>query len=61
MWPDVEKGSLVWEHLGFKSPTEVISVRCADYPYKSGNDIAQITVRMHSVQVYLNLISKFMV
>uniref|UniRef100_A0A0K0DN14 Large ribosomal subunit protein mL45 n=1 Tax=Angiostrongylus cantonensis TaxID=6313 RepID=A0A0K0DN14_ANGCA len=28
----------------------VVSVRCADHPYKSGNDIAQITVRMHTKQ-----------
>ncbi|VDM63474.1 unnamed protein product [Angiostrongylus costaricensis] len=28
----------------------VVSVRCADHPYKSGNDIAQITVRMRTKQ-----------
>ncbi|KAI6177195.1 putative 39S ribosomal protein L45, mitochondrial [Aphelenchoides bicaudatus] len=52
MWPDVERGSLVWEHCEFKSPSKVLNVRCADYPYKSGNDIAQVVVRMHSVQKY---------
>jgi len=52
MWPDMERGSLVWEHCEFKSPSKALSVRCTDYPYKSGNDIAQITVRIHSIQKY---------
>jgi len=52
MWTDVERGSLVWEHCGFKSPSKALSARCADYPYKSGNDIAQIMVRIHSLQKY---------
>jgi hypothetical protein len=51
MWPDVERGTLQWELCEFKSPTKVLNVRCADYPHKSGNDIAQVMVRMHSVQV----------
>jgi hypothetical protein len=51
MWPDVETGTLVWKDCEFISPSKVVSVRCGDQPYKSGNDIAQITVRMHTKQV----------
>jgi len=51
MWPDVERGTLFFELIGFKK-SKVVVVRVADYPYKSGNDIAQVTVRMHSVQKY---------
>lgn len=59
MWPDVTKHSISWELIRFNEPSEVISVRCTDNPSGSGNDIAQVTVRMHSNQVsfikfYLN-------
>jgi large subunit ribosomal protein L45 len=50
MWPDVEKGSVFWELVRFTEPTQVISVRCGDNPHKSGNDIAQVIARIHSVQ-----------
>lgn len=40
-----------WELVEFNEPSRVISVRCFDSPAKSGNDIAQLTVRMHSTQV----------
>uniref|UniRef100_A0A1I8A289 Large ribosomal subunit protein mL45 n=1 Tax=Steinernema glaseri TaxID=37863 RepID=A0A1I8A289_9BILA len=50
MWPDVENGSIVWEMVGQNEPSKVVSVRCADSPYKSGNDIAQLTVRMNTKQ-----------
>ncbi|KJH48330.1 Tim44-like domain protein [Dictyocaulus viviparus] len=50
MWPDVENGSVVWDLVERLEPSTVVSVRCLDYPYKSGNDIAQLTVRMHSKQ-----------
>lgn len=52
MWPDVEKNNISWELIRFNEPSEVVSVRCADNPSKSGNDIAQLTVRMHSTQVF---------
>ncbi|KHN80297.1 putative 39S ribosomal protein L45, mitochondrial [Toxocara canis] len=50
MWPDVENGSVVWEMVEQKEPSRVVAIRCADNPYKSGNDIAQVTVRMNTVQ-----------
>ncbi|CAJ0596763.1 unnamed protein product [Cylicocyclus nassatus] len=50
MWPDVEHGSIVWELVERLEPSTVVSVRCGDQPYKSGNDIAQLTVRMHTKQ-----------
>uniref|UniRef100_A0A1I7XS43 26S proteasome complex subunit dss-1 n=1 Tax=Heterorhabditis bacteriophora TaxID=37862 RepID=A0A1I7XS43_HETBA len=50
MWPDVEEGSISWELIEHLEPSKVITIRCADYPHKSGNDIAQITVRMHTKQ-----------
>uniref|UniRef100_A0A915BE17 Large ribosomal subunit protein mL45 n=1 Tax=Parascaris univalens TaxID=6257 RepID=A0A915BE17_PARUN len=50
MWPDVENGSVVWEMVEQKEPSRVVAIRCSDSPYKSGNDIAQLTVRMHTVQ-----------
>ncbi|VDL74761.1 unnamed protein product [Nippostrongylus brasiliensis] len=50
MWPDVENGSIVWELVERLEPSTVVSVRCGDNPYKSGNDIAQLTVRMHTKQ-----------
>uniref|UniRef100_A0AC34QLI3 Tim44-like domain-containing protein n=1 Tax=Panagrolaimus sp. JU765 TaxID=591449 RepID=A0AC34QLI3_9BILA len=50
MWPDVENGSIFWELVRFNEPSKVVSVRCADNPHKSGNDIAQLTVRMNSTQ-----------
>ncbi|KIH50909.1 Tim44-like domain protein, partial [Ancylostoma duodenale] len=50
MWPDVENGSIVWELVERLEPSTVVSVRCGDQPYKSGNDIAQLTVRMHTKQ-----------
>ncbi|KAJ1351728.1 hypothetical protein KIN20_007853 [Parelaphostrongylus tenuis] len=50
MWPDVENGSVVWDLIERLEPSRVVSVRCSDHPYKSGNDIAQITVRMHTKQ-----------
>lgn len=61
MWPDVENGSVVWEMVEQKEPSRVVAIRCSDSPYKSGNDIAQLTVRMHTVQVgfYLNRLKKF--
>ncbi|PIO61898.1 hypothetical protein TELCIR_16561, partial [Teladorsagia circumcincta] len=51
MWPDVENGSIQWELVERLEPSTVVSVRCGDNPYKSGNDIAQLTVRMHTKQV----------
>ncbi|KAK6022111.1 DSS1/SEM1 family protein [Ostertagia ostertagi] len=50
MWPDVENGSIQWELVERLEPSTVVSVRCGDNPYKSGNDIAQVTVRMHTKQ-----------
>ncbi|MFH4979587.1 hypothetical protein AB6A40_006296 [Gnathostoma spinigerum] len=50
MWPDVEKGSIAWEMVDILEPSVVVSLRCIDYPSGSGNDIAQITVRMHTKQ-----------
>lgn len=50
MWPDVEKGSVMWDLIEHVEPSKVISIRCVDIPMKSGNDIAQLTVRMHTVQ-----------
>jgi len=50
LWPDVRHGSVNWELLKFNDPSRVVSVRCADNPHKSGNDIAQVIVRMHSTQ-----------
>ncbi|VDK52187.1 unnamed protein product [Anisakis simplex] len=50
MWPDVENGSVVWEMVERLEPSKVVAIRCADNPYKSGNDIAQLIVRMHSLQ-----------
>ncbi|GMS89290.1 hypothetical protein PENTCL1PPCAC_11465, partial [Pristionchus entomophagus] len=51
MWPDVAEGSIVWRLVDKVEPSKVVSVRCSDHPYKSGNDIAQITVRMHLKQI----------
>lgn len=53
MWPDVESGSVIWELVEHIEPSRVVSVRCADFPNKSGNDIAQIIVRMHTMQVLI--------
>uniref|UniRef100_A0A1I7V4E6 Large ribosomal subunit protein mL45 n=2 Tax=Caenorhabditis tropicalis TaxID=1561998 RepID=A0A1I7V4E6_9PELO len=50
MWPDVENGSVRFELLEVVEPSRVVAVRCFDNPPKSGNDIAQITVRMHTKQ-----------
>ncbi|VDK61972.1 unnamed protein product [Onchocerca ochengi] len=50
MWPDVETGSVIWELMKHIEPSRVVSVRCADFPHQSGNDIAQIIVRMHTMQ-----------
>uniref|UniRef100_A0AC34F1T9 Tim44-like domain-containing protein n=1 Tax=Panagrolaimus sp. ES5 TaxID=591445 RepID=A0AC34F1T9_9BILA len=50
MWPDVENGSVRWELIKFNEPTKVVSVRCADNPSRSGNDIAQVIARIHSTQ-----------
>jgi len=47
----VERGTLRWEHIRFNEPSVVVSVRVTDMPPKSGNDIAQIAVRMHTTQV----------
>lgn len=52
MWPDAIKHTISWELIRFNQPSQVICVRCSDNPSKSGNDIAQVTVRMHSNQVY---------
>lgn len=51
MWPDVQNGSVVWELVERIEPSKVVAIRCADVPLKSGNDIAQLTVRMHTKQV----------
>ncbi len=51
MWRDVERGSIVWEKVKTLSPSKMVSVSCQDYPTKSGNDFAQITVRLHNLQV----------
>ncbi|GMT19116.1 hypothetical protein PFISCL1PPCAC_10413 [Pristionchus fissidentatus] len=51
MWPDVAEGSIVWRMVERVEPSKVVAVRCSDHPYKSGNDIAQITVRMHLKQI----------
>lgn len=57
MWKDVENGSIIWKLVDWVEPSRVVSVRCGDQPYQSGNDIAQVMVRMHSKQVYsLNLL-----
>ncbi|MCP9259354.1 putative 39S ribosomal protein L45, mitochondrial [Dirofilaria immitis] len=50
MWPDVESGSIIWELMKYIEPSRVVSIRCADFPHQSGNDIAQIIVRMHTMQ-----------
>ncbi|CAB3402288.1 unnamed protein product [Caenorhabditis bovis] len=50
MWPDVENGSVRFELVDVIEPSKVVAVRCFDNPPKSGNDIAQITVRMHTKQ-----------
>ncbi|CAJ0937523.1 unnamed protein product, partial [Mesorhabditis belari] len=50
MWPDVDEGSIKWELVEVLEPHQVVSVRCSDMPYQSGNDIAQVTVRMHTKQ-----------
>ncbi|CAI2349619.1 unnamed protein product [Caenorhabditis sp. 36 PRJEB53466] len=50
MWPDVENGSVRFELLEVLEPSRVVAVRCFDNPPKSGNDIAQITVRMNTRQ-----------
>ncbi|CAP33598.1 Protein CBR-MRPL-45 [Caenorhabditis briggsae] len=50
MWPDVENGSVRFELVSIVEPSRVVAVRCFDNPPKSGNDIAQITVRMHTRQ-----------
>lgn len=50
MWPDVEEGSVVWELIRFNEPSKVLSVRCSDNPSKSGNDIAQLIVKINSTQ-----------
>lgn len=50
MWPDVENGSVRFELHSVVEPSRVVAVRCFDNPPKSGNDIAQITVRMHTKQ-----------
>lgn len=50
MWHDVEEGSIVWEMVERLSPSKVITVRCMDNPIDTGNDIAQLTVRMHTLQ-----------
>ncbi|KAI6201352.1 Tim44 domain-containing protein [Aphelenchoides besseyi] len=52
LWPDVEKGSMVWKLCEFVEPSKVVAVRCGDYPQDSGNDIAQVTVRMHTEQIF---------
>eukprot|EP00080_Pristionchus_pacificus_P010107 PDM70127.1 mrpl-45 [Pristionchus pacificus] len=51
MWPDVSEGSIMWRLVERIEPSRVVSVRVTDNPYKSGNDIAQITVRMHLKQI----------
>ncbi|VDN32952.1 unnamed protein product [Gongylonema pulchrum] len=50
MWPDVECGSVVWDLVSHIEPSRVVSVRCTDFPHQSGNDIAQIIVRMNTMQ-----------
>uniref|UniRef100_A0A7E4W095 Large ribosomal subunit protein mL45 n=1 Tax=Panagrellus redivivus TaxID=6233 RepID=A0A7E4W095_PANRE len=50
MWPDVAQGSVFWELVRFNEPSIVVSTRCADNPHKSGNDIAQLIVRINSTQ-----------
>lgn len=51
MWPDVSEGSIVWKLVEKVEPSRVVSVRCGDFPPQSGNDIAQIIVRMHLKQI----------
>ncbi|GMR57197.1 hypothetical protein PMAYCL1PPCAC_27392, partial [Pristionchus mayeri] len=51
MWPDVANGNIVWKLVERVKKSEVVNVRCQDIPEKSGNDIAQITVRMHLKQI----------
>uniref|UniRef100_A0A0N5BMR1 Large ribosomal subunit protein mL45 n=1 Tax=Strongyloides papillosus TaxID=174720 RepID=A0A0N5BMR1_STREA len=50
LWPDVEKGGIYFEFLGETAPPKVVSVRCADNPAKSGNSIAQITLKLCTKQ-----------
>uniref|UniRef100_A0AC35TUW1 Tim44 domain-containing protein n=1 Tax=Rhabditophanes sp. KR3021 TaxID=114890 RepID=A0AC35TUW1_9BILA len=50
MWPDVENGSIYWEFVEETATPEVVSIRCGDNPYNSGNAIAQIIVKMCSKQ-----------
>uniref|UniRef100_A0A914P964 Uncharacterized protein n=1 Tax=Panagrolaimus davidi TaxID=227884 RepID=A0A914P964_9BILA len=50
MWPDVENGTVVWELVRFNEPTKIVSVRAADNPSRSGNDIAQVIARINSTQ-----------
>lgn len=48
----MEEGTLRWEFVRFTEPSRVIGVRVVDMPLKSGNDIAQVTVRFKYMQVY---------
>uniref|UniRef100_A0A914E6B1 Large ribosomal subunit protein mL45 n=1 Tax=Acrobeloides nanus TaxID=290746 RepID=A0A914E6B1_9BILA len=52
MWPEVINGTVVWKLLGFNAPSEVVNVYVAEMPpeSKSGNEIAQITVKICSKQ-----------
>ncbi|CAJ0572551.1 unnamed protein product, partial [Mesorhabditis spiculigera] len=50
MWKDVETGSIKWELVEVVEPHKVVSIRCSDIPVNSGNDVAQVTVRMHTRQ-----------
>uniref|UniRef100_A0A914WA38 Large ribosomal subunit protein mL45 n=1 Tax=Plectus sambesii TaxID=2011161 RepID=A0A914WA38_9BILA len=50
MWRDVERGSVVWEKVETIEPSRVVLIRVADYPPQSGNDYAQVTVRMNTLQ-----------
>ncbi|CAD6187712.1 unnamed protein product [Caenorhabditis auriculariae] len=45
-----KNGSVVFEMMERVEPSKVVAVRCFDNPPKSGNDIAQLTVRMHTRQ-----------
>ncbi|PAV55724.1 hypothetical protein WR25_04104 [Diploscapter pachys] len=51
MWPDVQEGSFHWEMVKDVEAPKVVSVRVADLPMNSGNDIAQIIIRMHTEQI----------
>lgn len=51
MWPDVENGSVVWKLHKFNEPSRVVSVIVGEYPMKTGNEIAQLIVRINSKQV----------